>query len=85
MNQSVVVNVSQAGKEIKNIELSVADADLGNIMEKLRQAQAETNQFLTELISENGSDDKDIDNEDDEEEDSDSEVVEPENKVPKLQ
>ena len=29
MNQSVVVNVSQAGKEIKNIELSVADADLG--------------------------------------------------------
>ena len=54
-------------------------------MEKLRQAQAETNQFLTELISESGSDDKDIDNEDDEEEDSDSEVVEPENKVPKLQ
>ena len=29
MNQSVVVNVSQAGKQIKNIELSVADADLG--------------------------------------------------------
>jgi len=85
MNHSVVVNVSQAGKQIKNVELSVADADLGNIMEKLRQAQAETNQFLTELISENGSDDKDIDNEDDEEEDSDSEVVEPENKVPKLQ
>lgn len=85
MSQSVVVNVSQSGKEIKNIELSVADADLGTIMERLRQAQAETNKFLTELISDSGCDDKDIDNEDDEEEESDSEVAEPDNKVPKLQ
>jgi len=85
MSQSVVVNVSQAGKEIKNIELSVADADLGTIMEKLRQAQAETNKFLTELISDSGCDDKEIDNEDDEEEESDSEAAEPDNKVPKLQ
>jgi len=85
MSKSVVVNVSQSGKEIKNIELSVADADLGTIMERLRQAQAETNKFLTELISDSGCDDKDIDNEDDEEEESDSEVAEPDNKVPKLQ
>ena len=74
---------SQSGKEVKRLDSSVSLQDgLGDLVEKVKSIQRETNQFLTSLLSEHdvAEDDKD----DDEEEDSDVET-EPESKIPKIQ
>ena len=84
MSQSVSVNISQSGTQIKTCEISVNTADLGDLIEKLRHVQRDTNEFLTELISDNGVNDA-VDDEEDEDGDSDENSDEPEVKVPKLQ
>ena len=77
------VVISQAGKEVKRLDSSVSLQDgLGDLVEKVKSIQSETNQFLTSLLSEHdiAEDDKD----DVEEEESDVES-EPESKIPKIQ
>lgn len=77
------VVISQAGKEVKRLDSSVNLQDgLGDLVERVKSIQSETNQFLTSLLSEQdiAEDDKDHD----EEEESDVES-EPENKIPKIQ
>ena len=75
--------ISQAGKEVKRLDSSVNLQDgLGDLVEKVKAIQSETNQFLTSLLSE--QDIAEDDKEDDEEEESDFET-EPESKIPKIQ
>ena len=78
------VVISQAGKEVQRLDRSVSlqNNGLGDLVEKVKSIQSETNQFLTSLLSEHdlAEDDKD----DDEEEESDLES-EPESKIPKIQ
>ena len=85
MSQSLSVGISQSGTQIKSCEISVNTSDLSDLIEKLRQVQRDTNEFLTELISDNGVSDAADGEEDDDEEDSDENTEEPEVKVPKLQ
>ena len=90
MSQSQVVGVriSQDGKMIKSMEVGVShESGLGDLIDKLRQVQGDTNEYLTQLISENGNSvgDQGDEEEDDAEDDSDEEIVGPDNKVPKLQ
>ena len=87
-SQVVGVSVSQDGKMIKSLEVGVNhEAGLGDLIDKLRQVQRDTNEFLTQIISDNGNgvSDQCDDDEDDVEDDSDEEIAEPDNKVPKLQ
>ena len=77
------VVISQAGNEVKRLDSSVNLQDgLGDLVQKVKSIQSETNQFLTSLLS-----DQDIaedDKEYDDEEESDVEN-EPESKIPKIQ
>ena len=76
------VVISQAGKEVKRLESSVKLKDgLGDLIEKIKSIQSDTNQFLTSLLSE---DEIAADDNDEDEEESDVES-EPESKVPKIQ
>jgi len=78
--------ISQSGKEIHKIELSVdSSEDLGSLVSQLRELQKNTNEFLTGLINGDSSENNGdmLDGDDDGE--SDDEVDEPENKVPKLE
>ena len=85
MNQSVSVSLSQAGKHIKTLNSGVErEAGLGDLLEKVRLVQQQTNQYLTELISEAGADDR-SDDIDEDDVDSDEEVEEPETKIAKTQ
>ena len=87
-SQVVGVSVSQDGKMIKSLEVGVNhEAGLGDLIDKLRQVQRDTNEFLTQIISDNGNgvSGQCDDDEDDVEDDSDEEIAEPDNKVPKLQ
>ena len=78
------VVISQAGKEVQRLDRSVSlqNNGLGDLVEKVKSIQSETNQFLTSLLSEH--DVAEDDKEDDEEEESDLES-EPESKIPKIQ
>ena len=77
------VVISQAGNEVKRLDSLVNLEDgLGDLVQKVKSIQSETNQFLTSLLS-----DQDIaedDKEYDDEEESDVEN-EPESKIPKIQ
>jgi hypothetical protein len=81
---SIIGTIKQDGKEIKNIVLPCASNQ--EIIEKLKEVQVETNEFLTDIIlkaNKNGSGDNiQEDTEEDDEEDSDSN--EPDLKIPKL-
>ena len=77
------VVISQAGNEVKRLDSSVNLQDgLGDLVQKVKSIQSETNQFLTSLLSDQdiAEDDKDYDDE----EESDVEN-EPESKIPKIQ
>ena len=77
------VVISQAGNEVKRLDSSVNLQDgLGDLIQKVKSIQSETNQFLTSLLSDQdiAEDDKDYDDE----EESDVEN-EPESKIPKIQ
>ena len=80
MSQSVSVEISQAGNTVKTLELGVT-SDLGDILAKVREVQQQTNDFLTQLISEQGADLNDDENNDDQEDSDD----EPEVKIQKTQ
>lgn len=73
MSQSVSVEISQAGNTVKTLELGVT-SDLGDILAKVREVQQQTNDFLTQLISEQGADINEEDNDDQEESDDEPEV-----------
>jgi len=83
---SIKGTIKQDGKEIKSIVMPCGSSE--EIIEKLKEVQVETNEFLTDLIlksSKNGSSGdvkEDTEEDDDDEEESDSN--EPDLKVPKL-
>lgn len=77
------VVVSQAGNEIKRLDSLVNLEDgLGDLVQKVRSIQSETNQFLTSLLSEQDIAEGDKDYDDEEESDVENE---PESKIPKIQ
>ena len=77
------VVISQAGQEVKRLNSSVNLEDgLGDLVEKVKSLQSETNQFLTSLLSEQDIAEDDKDQEEEEESDIESE---PECKIPKIQ
>lgn len=83
MSLSIVVSQAASRAEAKSFEVGVSHEDgLGDLITKLRQVQRQTNEYLTNVISESGADAKDDNDECEDEEESDEE---PENKVPKLQ
>ena len=76
---------SQAGKEVKRLDVSVSkEGGLGDLIEKVKIVQSETNQFLTSLLSAHDIANDDNNHDDDEDDLSDVES-EPESKVPKIQ
>ena len=76
---------SQAGKEVKRLDVSICkEGGLGDLIEKVKSVQSETNQFLTSLLS--AHDIANDDNNGDEDDDDLSDVEsEPESKVPKVE
>lgn len=82
---SIKGTIKQDGKEMKSIVIPCGSSE--EIIEKLKQVQVETNEFLTDVILKsnkngNSGDVKEDTEEDDADEDSDSN--EPDLKVPKL-
>lgn len=76
---------TQTGKEIKRLDVSLSnEGGLGELIEKVKIVQSETNQFLTSLLSVHdiANDDNNHDDEDDDLSDVESE---PDSKVPKIQ
>ena len=89
---SLSVSISQPGAgggQVKSIEVGVSrEAGLGDLIQKLRQVQGETNEYLTNIIGSDGSgagakDEPDECDEDDEEDDQTDN--EPRIKVAKMQ
>ena len=91
---SLSVSISQPGAgggQVKSIEVGVSrEAGLGDLIQKLRQVQSETNEYLTNIIGSDGSgtgakdepEDEECDEDDEEDDQTDNE---PRNKVAKMQ
>ena len=87
---SLSVSISQPGAgggQVKSIEVGVSgEAGLGDLIQKLRQVQSETNEYLTNIIGSDGSGtgakDEECDEDDEEDDETDNE---PRIKVAKMQ
>ena len=76
---------SQEGKEVKRLTASVTtEGGLADLIDKVKSAQSDTNQFLTSLLSEHDIANDEGNDDDDEDDISDNESG-PESKVPKIQ
>ena len=88
---SLSVSISQPGAgggQVKSIEVGVSrEAGLGDLIQKLRRVQSETNEYLTNIIgSGTGAKDEPEDEECDEDDEEDDQTDnEPRIKVAKMQ
>ena len=76
---------SQEGKEVKRLTAPVSGEDgLADLIDKVKGAQSETNQFLTSLLSEHDIANDNEDSNDDNEDDVSDIESGPDSKVPKI-